>query len=39
MVAICRFSLSISRSSWRFNSVMSVPTETKPPSWVRRSLI
>ena len=39
MVAISRRSPSISLASWRFNCVMSVPTETKPPSLVRRSLI
>ena len=39
MVAIRRRSPSISLPSWRFSWVMSVPTETKPPSLVRRSLI
>ena len=39
MVAIRRRSPSISLPSWRLSWVMSVPTETKPPSLVRRSLI
>ena len=39
MVAISRRSPSISLPSWRLSWVMSVPTETKPPSLVRRSLI